>query len=221
MLAIQAQAWNDMYEGERFNGMTHLAGLALAIAASGALIHHAVAMNVEGRQVIGSVVFAASMIAVYASSALYHCTRGRLKALWAKTDHCAIYLLIAGTYTPLSLGPIRPAWGAAMCAVIWLIAGVGIARELRSAPGAAPSLPLYLGMGWLGVIFAAPAAGAMSADCLGWLVAGALLYTVGTVFYMNDRRWRHAHGIWHLFVIGGSACHFVTVFGLLGNPTIA
>lgn len=204
-----------MYEGERFNGMTHLAGLVLAVAASAALIDTAFALDVDDAQVFGCVVFAVSMIAVYASSALYHCTRGRLKALWAKADHCAIYLLIAGTYTPLAFGPIRPAWGAAMGAIVWLLACIGIVRELRTAPGAAPSLPLYLTMGWLGVIFAAPVVGAMSAHCLGWLVAGAALYTAGTLFYMNDKRWRHAHGVWHLFVIGGSACHFVTVFGLL------
>jgi hemolysin III len=210
-----------MYEGERFNGVTHLAGLALAIVTSAALIHNAVGTNAESRQVISCAVFALSMIAVYASSALYHCTRGRLKALWAKADHCAIYLLIAGTYTPLAMGPIRPAWGIAMGGVVWLIACVGIARELRSAPGAAPSLRLYLAMGWLGVIFAAPVAGAMSAHCLGWLVAGAVLYTAGTVFYMNDKRWRHAHGVWHLFVMGGSACHFVTVFGLLRPQPIS
>ena len=83
------------------------------------------------------------------------------------------------------------------------------------ARGAAPGLPLYLAMGWLGVMFAAPIAGALSAAWLAWLLAGAAVYTAGTLFYVNDKRWPHAHGIWHLFVMGGTACHFVTVFGFL------
>ncbi|PTN42064.1 hemolysin D, partial [Achromobacter xylosoxidans] len=95
-----------MYKGERFNGATHLAGLALAVAASGALIARAAELKVDTRQVIACAVFAASMIAVYASSVLFHCSRGRRKAWWAKADHCAIYLLIAGTYTPLAYGPV-------------------------------------------------------------------------------------------------------------------
>lgn len=204
-----------MYKGERFNGVTHLAGLALAVAASGALIARAAELKVEWRQIVACAVFAASMIAVYASSVLYHCSRGRRKALWAKADHCAIYLLIAGTYTPLAFVPPELGWGAAMAVAIWLLALYGIGRELWWARGAAPALPLYLAMGWLGVMCAAPIAGALSGAGLAWLLAGAALYTVGTVFYANDKRWRHAHGIWHLFVMGGSACHFVTVFGFL------
>lgn len=204
-----------MHEGERFNGVTHLAGLALAVVASGALITRAAELKVDTRQIIGCAVFAASMIAVYASSVLFHCSRGRRKAIWAKADHCAIYLLIAGTYTPLAFGPLRHDWGAAMGVAIWLLALFGISRELWWARGAAPALPLYLGMGWLGVLFAAPIAGALSTAGLAWLLAGAAIYTVGTLFYVNDKRWRHAHGIWHLFVMAGTACHFITVFGFL------
>ena len=111
--------------------------------------------------------------------------------------------------------PPELGWGAAMAVAIWLLALYGIGRELWWARGAAPALPLYLAMGWLGVMCAAPIAGALSGAGLAWLLAGAALYTVGTVFYANDKRWRHAHGIWHLFVMGGSACHFVTVFGFL------
>lgn len=204
-----------MYEGERFNGATHLAGLVLAIAASAALIGQASERNAAGGQIAGSLVFAATLIAVYASSSLYHCTRGRLKAFWAKADHCAIYLLIAGTYTPLVLGPGAPRWGAAMGTGIWLFACWGIRRELGAARTAAPSLPLYLIMGWLGVLFAAPVVGSLSTAGVAWLLAGALLYSSGTLFYVNAKRWRHAHGIWHLFVMAGSACHFATVSGLL------
>ena len=204
-----------MYKGERLNGATHLAGLALAVTASGALISRAAELNVDTRQIVGCAGFTASMIAVYASSVLFHCSRGRRKALWAKADHCAIYLLIAGTYTPLAFGPVEHGWGSAMGVAIWLLAAFGIGRELWWARGAAPALPLYLAMGWLGVMFAAPIAGALSTAGLAWLLAGAAVYTAGTLFYVNDQRWRHAHGIWHLFVMGGTACHFVTVFGFL------
>jgi hemolysin III len=206
-----------MYEGERFNGVTHLVGLALAVAASTALIARASELDVDRARIVSCAVFAASTIAVYASSALYHCTRGGLKALWAKTDHCAIYVLIAGTYTPLAFGSTGAGWGTAMGVAVWLLACVGIGRELRSAPAAAPSLRSYLAMGWLGVIFAAAVVGSLSVAGLGWLLAGAAFYTAGTVFYVNDKRWRHAHGVWHLFVMAGTACHFMTVFGLLGN----
>jgi hemolysin III len=204
-----------MYQGERLNGATHLAGLALAVAASGALISRAAELNVNTRQIVGCAVFAASMIAVYASSVLFHWSRGRRKALWAKADHSAIYLLIAGTYTPLAFGPVQHGWGAAMGVAIWLLAALGIGRELWWARGAPPALPLYLTMGWLGVAFAAPIAGSLSSAGLAWLLAGAAIYTAGTLFYVNDKRWRHAHGIWHLCVMGGTACHFVTVFGFL------
>ncbi|CAB3632265.1 hypothetical protein LMG26685_00825 [Achromobacter mucicolens] len=209
-----------MQEGERLNGVTHLAGLALAVLASGALITRAAELRVDTRQIISCAVFAASMIAVYASSSLFHCSRGRRKEMWAKADHCAIYLLIAGTYTPLAFGPVDHRWGAAMGVAIWLLAFVGISRELWWARNAPPALPLYLAMGWLGVAFAAPIAGALSSAGLTWLLAGAAIYTCGTLFYANDQRWRHAHGIWHLFVMAGTACHFVTVFGFLEHAPV-
>lgn len=204
-----------MEEGERFNGATHLAGLAMAVPASGAPLDRAAELNADPRQLIGCAVFAASMIAVYASSVLYHWSRGARKAFWARVDHCAIFLLIAGTYTPLAFGPQRPHWGLAMGALLWLMALGGMARELWWARGAPPALPLYLAMGWLGVISAAPLAASLSPDGLAWLLAGAAVYTAGTAFYARGARWRHAHGVWHLFVMGGTACHFVAVFGFL------
>jgi hemolysin III len=204
-----------MSEEERFNGSTHLLGLVLAVAASAALIGRASELGVDYGQIAGCVIFAASMIVVYASSVLYHWTRGPLKKFWRKVDHCAIYVLIAGTYTPLATSPVGNEWKTIGGVAIWLIACVGISRELSSAHAAAPSLPLYLAMGWLGVIFAAPVVASLSPAGLAWLLAGAAFYTAGTVFY--TKRWRYAHGIWHLFVVGGSACHFMTIFGLLPN----
>lgn len=151
-----------MYKGERFNGATHLAGLGLAVAASGALLSRAATVQADAVQLTACAVFAASMIAVYASSVLFHWTRGRRKAFWAKADHCAIYLLIAGTYTPLAFVPEPDGMSMAAGAGIWLLALAGIARELWwSSRGASPALPLYLGMGWLGVAFAIPIAGSL------------------------------------------------------------
>ena len=210
-----------MHKGERFNGATHLAGLGLAVAASGALLSRAATVQADAVQLTACAVFAASMIAVYASSVLFHWTRGRRKAFWAKADHCAIYLLIAGTYTPLAFVPEPDGMSMAAGAGIWLLALAGIARELWwSSRGASPALPLYLGMGWLGVAFAIPIAGSLSTAGLAWLLAGAAVYSAGTVFYANSRRWPHARGIWHLFVMGGTACHFVTVFGFLRQGVV-
>lgn len=204
-----------MYEGERFNSATHLAGLVLAVGGAIALMLRASYLDVGMRQFASSAIFALAMIAVYASSSLFHSTRGPAKAIWEKADHCTIYILIAGTYTPLAFGPLLSGWAAAVGVALWVLAFLGIARELWWAKRAPPALALYLIMGWLGVGFAFPIARTMSDAGLFWLIAGALLYTAGTVFYANDKRWRHAHGIWHLFVIGGTACHFVTVFGFL------
>ena len=200
-----------MYEGERFNGATHLAGLALAVAASGALIARAAELKVEWRQTVACAVFAASMIAVYASSVLYHCSRGRRKALWAKADHCAIYLLIAGTYTPFTLIGLRGPWGWGLFAAIWTIAMAGVVFKLFHT-GRFPRLStaLYVAMGWLVVVAIKPMLASIDAWTLGWLLAGGVFYTLGTYFYHRESI-PYAHAIWHLFVIAGSVCHFVAV----------
>lgn len=201
-----------MYEGERFNGATHLAGLALAVAASGALIARAAELKVEWRQTVACAVFAASMIAVYASSVLYHCSRGRRKALWAKADHCAIYLLIAGTYTPFALGALRGPWGWTLFGLVWGMAllGVGLKASKR-LDRPALSTGLYLAMGWLVVIAVKPMLELVPTGGLWWLLAGGLAYTGGVVFFVFDNRWRYGHFVWHLFVLAGTVCHFFAV----------
>jgi hemolysin III len=152
-------------------------------------------------------------VALYAASTLFHSTRGPRKRLWEKADHCAIFLLIGGTYTPYALVTLNGLWGWLLLAAVWSAALFGIGRELLQAKGAAvkPALALYIGMGWLGVLAAVPLAARLESGGLAWLLAGSVLYTAGTVFYRNRRGFRHAHGTWHLFVLAGTASHFISV----------
>lgn len=175
----------------------------------------ATATRGDGWRVAAASVYGASLVLLYATSTLYHALPGaQLKALLRRCDHAAIYLLIAGTYTPFLLGPLRGAWGWSLLAVIWTLAAVGVA--LKSVFGVrlpALSTNLYVAMGWLVVVAAVPLVRALPWQALGWLLAGGLLYTGGVAFYVLDQRMRYAHAIWHLFVLGGSVAHFCAVFG--------
>jgi hemolysin III len=157
-----------------------------------------------------------SVIVLYVASTLFHSTRGRTKAFWQRVDHSAIYLLIAGTFTPFALGSAAmDAWSWAVLIAIWSLAGIGICRELRSTGSSAPSVALYLGMGWIGVLAALHASTQLAPAGLALLLGGAALYTAGTVFYRNRSGFRHAHGTWHLFVLGGTASHFLAIGGFV------
>jgi hemolysin III len=204
-----------MYHGERFNSFTHLFGLLLAVAGSGLLITQS-ALHGDAWKVVGSSIFSASMVLLYGASSLYHSVRGKAKRVLVKFDHCAIYLLIAGTYTPFALVTLRGPWGWSLFGVVWGLAVLGIVKELCLGRDRIPSVPLYLAMGWLAVVAAVPLIRELPGPGLVWLIAGGLLYTVGIIFYANDERWRHAHGIWHLFVLGGTACHYVAVLLYVG-----
>jgi hemolysin III len=203
-----------MHAGERFNSYSHLLGLVLALAGTGRLLQQTLGGG-DAARIAAAIVFSLSMLALYGASTLFHSTRGRTKLIWQRADHCAIYLLIGGTYTPLALVTLEGAWGWSLLCVVWVAAIFGIRRELRAGEGARPSLAIYVGLGWLGLLMAAPLAARMEAGGLAWLVAGALLYTAGTIFYRNPAGLRHAHGTWHLFVLGGTACHFVAVAGFV------
>jgi hemolysin III len=199
-----------MYHGERFNSLTHLAGLVLAVAGAAVLITRA-ALAGDAWQVVSFSIFASTMVLLYGASTVYHSVRGSLKNFFVKCDHCAIYLLIAGTYTPFTLVTLRGPWGWALFGTVWGLAAIGIVKELWLGRDRVPSVPLYVAMGWLGVIAAVPLVHNLPGAALAWLVAGGLFYTVGIVFYANDTRWRHAHGVWHLFVLAGTACHYLTI----------
>jgi hemolysin III len=199
-----------MYYGERFNSITHLTGLLLALAGAAVLITQA-ALAGDVWQIVSFSVFAGTMVLLYAASTLYHSARGVAKQVLVKCDHCAIYLLIAGTYTPFTLVTLRGPWGWALFGTVWGLALIGIVKELWLGRDSVPSVPLYVAMGWLGVVAAVPLVQSLPSEALAWLVAGGLFYTVGIVFYANDERWRHAHGVWHLFVLAGTVSHYITV----------
>jgi hemolysin III len=163
-------------------------------------------------RIVSVSVYATSLVGLYTASTLYHATRGRAKAVFQKVDHGAIYLLIAGTYTPFVLGPLRGGWGWSLFGVVWGLAVIGIVQDCwRFDRRRILSMVLYPVMGWLAVVAIVPLVRAVPPAALAWLVAGGLAYTLGIVFFALDRRWPAAHVVWHLFVLAGSACHFVAV----------
>jgi len=163
-------------------------------------------------QIIGCSIFAATLVGLYGASTVYHALPpSRAKATLQMVDHSAIYLLIAGSYTPFTLGVLRGAWGWTLFGLIWTLALSGIAFKLTvGLRFPRISTAFYLVMGWLAVIALRPLARAIPPAGLGWLLAGGLAYTVGVIFYMRDRR-RYNHTVWHLFVLGGSLCHFCAI----------
>jgi len=202
-----------VYHGERFNGYSHLAGALLAASGICVLLVLA-ARAMDAWKIVGVAVYGTTLLALFAVSTLYHSTRGRAKPVLRKLDHCAIYLLIAGTYTPFALVTLRGAWGWSLLGVAWGLAALGIAQEFLLGKGArVVSLGLYLVMGWMGLAAIQPLAAGLGGAGLGWLIAGGAFYTGGMVFYALDERFRHFHGVWHLFVLAGSSSHFVAVAG--------
>ena len=160
-------------------------------------------------RIVSFSVYGATLVLLYLFSTLYHCLRGRAKAVFRRLDHSAIYLLIAGTYTPFALVTLRGDWGWPLFGAAWGMAVVGVVQELalRSARRLL-SLVLYLLMGWMAVAVTTPLLTALGQSGFAWLVAGGVFYTGGILFYVYDEQWRHAHGIWHLFVLAGSASHY-------------
>jgi len=202
----------DVYHGERLNSYTHLLG-AVAAAAGLAVLVVLAAQQGDAWKVVSFSIYGATLFLLYLLSTLYHSTRGRAKAILAKLDHSAIYLLIAGTYTPFTLVTLRGAWGWTLFGIVWGLAALGIAVDSLHRRDARRFLPvaIYIVMGWLVLIALKPLLAALPRAGVLWLVAGGLFYTVGIVFYALDKKLRHAHGIWHLFVLAGSISHYVAV----------
>jgi hemolysin III len=161
-------------------------------------------------------VFGASALLLFTTSVLYHGTTSpRLKPRLRLLDHSAIYVLIAGTYTPFALGVLDGGWGWTLFGLVWGLALAGITAKLTVGfrfPLA--STLLYLAMGWIGVVAARPLMQSLTPTELTWIVAGGLVYTAGVPFYLWKKR-RYAHAVWHLFVLGGVACHFVAVLSVM------
>ena len=199
-----------MEHGERLNTITHLAGALLAAGGAVALIAKAIASGDDGK-LVASAGFGLSMLLLYSASTLYHASSGARKAMWARIDHCAIYVLIAGTYMPFALVTLRGSAGWALMAVVFALALLGISKELWWGRNSMPSVPLYLATGWIGVAALVPVTQRLDPGGLIGLLGGAMLYTTGVLFYYLGGRWRHAHGVWHLFVLGGTGSHYFTV----------
>ncbi len=200
-----------MVRGERFNGLTHLSGALLAAAGAAVLIVIA-ALQADPWKIVSFSIYGATLFFLYLASTLYHSLRGRAKEIFRKLDHSAIYLLIAGTYTPFALVTLNGPWGWTLLGVVWTLAVAGVVQEIRFGKGQRLlSLALYLLMGWFAVIAVVPLVDALTWAGFAWVAAGGLVYTAGIVFYLYDERFRHFHGIWHLFVIAGSALHYTAI----------
>jgi hemolysin III len=198
------------------NSVSH--GLALLAAIGAVPFLMAAARDLSTASRIGAIVFAVTMVLLYFTSTLYHALpNGRAKRVFLRLDYCAIFLFIAGSYTPFALGALYGAWGWTLLGLVWALAVVGVilkSTDKLSHPWA--STGLYLGMGWLVLIAAVPLVERVPTQGLLWLVAGGLAYTLGVVFFVLDSRIRYAHAIWHGFVVAGTGCHFVAVMGYAG-----
>ena len=201
-----------MYHGEKLNTFTHLLGSALAISGLSILVTVAVLQG-DPWKVFSFSIYGITLVLLYSLSTIYHGVQNpRIKAILQKLDHNAIYLLIAGSYTPITLVTLRGPWGWTLFGLIWSLALVGVVQELLLGHRTRrPSLVLYVLMGWLVVIAIQPLARAMPTAGLLWLLAGGLVYSLGIYFYIHGERVRHFHGVWHLFVLGGSVCHFLCI----------
>jgi hemolysin III len=194
------------------NSISHGIGLIAALVATPFLVVHAIRRGDTGF-IIGASLFATTMVLLYLASTLYHALpRGKTKRMFQVIEHSAIFLLIAGTYTPFTLGVLRGAWGWTLLGLVWGLAVVGVAlKAFDRISHPIVSTGLYLLMGWLILIAGNPLYARVPSSGLRWLVAGGVAYTAGVAFYATDSRLRYGHYIWHLFVMTGTACHYVAV----------
>jgi len=203
----------DQSQPEEFaNSLSHGIGLIAAIVGAPFLIIHAMRHG-DTKFIVGTSVFAVVTILLYLASTLYHMLPiGKIKRVFNVIDHSIIFLLIAGTYTPFTLGVLRGAWGWTLLGIVWGLALVGVTlKAFNKASHPILSTGLYLLMGWIVVIAIHPLVTRMPTAGLLWLVAGGLFYTAGVAFYATDSRLQYGHLIWHLFVLAGTACHYFAV----------
>jgi len=194
------------------NSITHGVGALLAVAGLSTSVVRAAAHG-DGWHVVSVAIFGTSLLLLYMASTLYHgVARPRAKKVFEVLDHSAIYLLIAGTYTPFALVTLRGPLGWTLFGVVWGLAAGGIAMQL-AFPGRFRGVMtlLYVVMGWLAVVAAKSLMASLSTEGLSWLLAGGLLYTGGVYFYYR-KRFLFSHAVWHVFVLAGSLCHFIAIF---------
>ncbi len=197
---------------ELANSISHGIGMVASLVGAPFIILHALHHD-TARSVVGVSIFAATMVLLYLGSTIYHALpQGKAKRAFQVIEHSAIYLLIAGTYTPFTLGVLHGAWGWSLLAIIWGLALAGvILKMLDRLSRPVLSTGLYLLMGWLIVVAAVPMYARVPATGLLLLVAGGVAYTAGVAFFVTDARLRYGHFIWHLFVLAGTTCHYFAV----------
>jgi hemolysin III len=203
-----------MYYGEKLNSITHVVGAVLALIGFGVLLTISIQQQ-HVLHIISFVIFGLALILTYTMSSLYHSLQpSKIKDFFRKLDHVSIYLLIAGTYTPLMLISLAEEGGVIMLSFIWLLAITGIVLDVFMVKRIVwLQIVIYLVMGWMCVFSYTDIKAAISDAGVGWLSLGGVAYTAGVIFYVLDKlkKLNHAHGIWHMFVLLGSVCHFVSI----------
>lgn len=205
-----------MYYGEKLNSISHLVGAVLALIGFGVLL----TISIQERDpwlTSSFIIFGSTLILLYTMSTLYHSfSSAKLKRLFQKLDHIAIYLLIAGTYTPFLMVSMRDDNGLRGLVIIWVLAAIGLLLDILIEKRIEwLQLSIYLAMGWFCVLFFSDLQASIPASGMVWLTIGGVLYMGGVVFYILDEfnKLRHAHGVWHLFVLSGSISHFISIAG--------
>ncbi len=200
-----------MYRGERFNSISHLVGAVLALAGLVLLVVVAARAG-DVMRVVAFTIYGTTLFLLYLISTLYHSLYGGAKPLLRVLDHQAIYLLIAGTYTPYALITLNGSVGWGLFAATWSLALLGIVLDAMKRDGRR-ILPvmIYLVMGWMALFVLEPLLAVLPEYGFYWLLAGGLSYTLGVAFYVLGHRYSWAHGVWHLFVMAGSASHYVAI----------
>ena len=200
-----------MYHGEKLNSITHMLGAIVALVGLVVLV---VAASLKGDawRIVSFSIYGTSLFLLFLFSTLYHSTKGSTKAVFMKLDHIGIYLLIAGSYTPFVLVSLNGAWGWSLFGVIWGLTVIGTLLDIFSSDKRRIiQLIIYVLMGWIALIAIKPLIESLSLTGFLWLLGGGLFYSFGVVFYILDIKKYHFHGIWHLFVLAGSATHYFTI----------
>ena len=213
IIKLPAVPGREQSQGEEIaNSISHGLGLVAALVGTPFLIVQA-ARHGDAGFIAGTSIFSATAAILYLASTLYHALpAGKAKRVFRIIEHSAIYLLIAGTYTPFTLGVLSGAWGWTLLGVTWFLAAAGVALKAFSrASHPILSTVLYLLMGWVVVIAVDPLLARMPTAGLLWLIAGGLSYTAGVVFFATDSRLQYGHLVWHLFVMAGTACHYFAI----------
>lgn len=195
------------------NSISHGIGFLGAVAITPVLIIAAIPSGAAS--IVGASIFGATMMVLYLSSTLYHAfPHSKTKYVFRIFDHSAIFLLIAGTYTPFTLSVLPGAWGWTLFGLVWGLALLGVLlKSIGGTRSGKLSIALYLGMGWLAVLAAKPLWANLPPWGVFWLLAGGVMYSAGVLFFAYDHRIRYSHFIWHLFVLAGTACHVVAILG--------